>query len=119
MESAFPTIRRRLAKISGTIIMFISCKNDSWDEYELTDSEFGTVLGKKLFASWFPVGVALAVIQEYSRRNLNVAANLAVAFNWYSKNGGLSVQETINYNKTYNHLFSQYEKDLQKYLVLL
>jgi hypothetical protein len=94
-------------------------------EYELTDSEFGTVSG---------IGVSdiydmedsgkptyefdmfeVAVIQEYSKRNLNVAANLAVAFVW----SGFPIDELIEINKEYNPLFLPYEKDLQKYLVLL
>jgi hypothetical protein len=96
-------------------------------EYELTDSEFGTVSGvgflnkfvsgvKNIFTEMYEV----AVIQEYSKRNLNVAANLVVAFVWYNKqNTFWSIQHMIDCNKKYNPLFPRYEKDLQKYLVLL
>jgi hypothetical protein len=99
--------------------MFISYEFGKYDrEYELTDSEFGTVLGI--------IGVGLnycfenAVIQEYSKRNLNVAANLMRAFIWYNKQyPGWSIQYLIEINKKHNPLFPQYEKDIQKYLVLL
>jgi hypothetical protein len=90
-------------------------------EYELTDSEFGIVLGiaaatdKESYFSF-----EIPVIQEYSKLNLNVAANLVMAFIWYNKQfPRCSIQEIINYNKKHNPLFLQYEKDLQKYLVLL
>jgi hypothetical protein len=87
-------------------------------KYELTDSEFGTVLGNGI---WDGVAaeISVAVIQEYSKRNLNVAANLALAFVWISKQyPDWSIQQMIDYNK-YNPLFKQYEEDLQKYLMLL
>jgi hypothetical protein len=83
-------------------------------EYELIDSEFGTVSIMSEHGIWG------AVIQEYSKRNLNVAANLAVVFNWHNKKyPHWSIQELINYNKNHNPLFPPYEEDLQKYLVLL
>ena len=81
--------------------------------YELTDSDFGTVSG-------IAVGFGISVIQEYAKRNLNVAKNLAVAFAWYSRQDPeTSIENIIEYNKKYNPLFSQYEEDLQKYLLLL
>jgi hypothetical protein len=104
-------------------IRFLGYKNKSdgrfpW-EHELIDSEFGaiSVIGTGL---GFEVELGVAVIQEYSQRNLHVAANLVVAFVWWHKeHPWLSVQEIIDYNKRHNSLFSQYEEDLQKYLVLL
>jgi hypothetical protein len=84
-------------------------------EYEITDSEFGTVSGNGV-----GLMIVTAVIQEYSKRNLNVAANLALAFVWWlEQNPSWSIQQIINGSKIYNPPFSQYEKDLQKYLVLL
>ena len=57
----------------------------SW-EYELTDSDFGTVSGVGVGVEvGVGVGVAIAVIQEYSKRKLNVAKNLMLAFIWYNK----------------------------------
>jgi hypothetical protein len=92
--------------------------------YDLTDSEFGTIsdinVKVKVGNDAFVIGAPMAIIQEYSKRNLNVAANLAIALNWCIKKYPYhSVQDLINVNKKYNQLFSQYEKDLQKYLVLL
>ena len=86
-------------------------------EYELTDSEFGIVLG---VLGGVGVGVEIAVIQEYSQRKLNVAKNLMRAFIWYNKEcPWYSIQHIIDFNKKYNPLFPQYEEDLQKYLLLL
>jgi hypothetical protein len=90
--------------------------------YEIIDSEFGTASGvvntqKK---PSYTIDMAIAVIQEYSKRNLNVAANLAVAFVWLNKKYlDWSIQGIIDHNKKYNPFFSPYEEDLQKYLVLL
>ena len=87
----------------------------SW-EYELIDSEFGTVSGVEVGVG---VGVGVAVIQEYSQRKLNVAKNLMLAFIWYNKKyPNWSIQQMIDYNKKYNPLFPQYEEDLNKYLLL-
>jgi hypothetical protein len=88
-------------------------------EYELTDSEFGIVLGSCVWSGIWS-DVIVCVIREYSKRNLNVAANLAVAFVWMHKqNSDFSIRQIIDNNKKYNLLPPQYEEDLQKYLVLL
>ena len=103
----------------------------SW-EYELTDSDFGTISGVGVEVmvavgvgvevevggnGWVEIDVAIAVIQEYSKRKLNVGKNLMLAFVWYNKlNPWYSIQQMIDFNKKYNPLFSQYEEDLQKYL---
>jgi hypothetical protein len=90
---------------------------NSWG-YELRDSEFGTVVGEAILAGWGMI--ATAIIHEYSKRNLNVAANLAVAFVWFNKqHPNWSIQYIIDHNKKHTPLFQQYEDDLQKYLVLL
>ena len=92
----------------------------SW-EYELTDSDFGTVSGVGIWVGvMVGVAVGIAVIQEYSKRNLNVGKNLMLAFVWHNKKYHYwSIQQLIDYNKKYNPLFSQYEEDLQKYLTLI
>jgi hypothetical protein len=102
---------------------YLGFKDDKniWD-YELTDSKFETVSGivniKKEAAY---VGLFVyAIIQEYSKRNLNVAKNLVLALDWWQKQYPYwSIQKSIDHNKKYNPLFQQYEEDLQKYLVLL
>jgi hypothetical protein len=97
-------------------------------EYDLIDSEFGATAIRGTETSvdanngwtWYVVMIGGGVIQEYSKRNLNVAANLAVAFVWCDRVvRWWSIEQLIDLNKKYNPLFSQYEKDLQKYLVLL
>ena len=93
----------------------------SW-EYELTDSEFGTVSGVEVgvVVGGSEVDVGIAVIQEYSQRNLNVAKNLMLSFIWNNKQYPYySIQQIIDFNKKYNPLFPPYEEDLQKYLLLL
>jgi hypothetical protein len=91
--------------------------------YELTDSEFGRVLGiatATVMGSTIVVEIGSAVIQEYSKRNLNVAANLAVALVWWQKQHPFfTIQHIIDSNIKYIPSFSQYEIDLQKYMVLL
>jgi hypothetical protein len=110
--------------ISYKYKQYLSFENNklSW-QYEIIDSELGTVSGSGVAVSnpYFDgTGVIVAVIQEYGKRNLNVPANLAVAFNWYCKKCPIwSIQDIVDYNKTYNPPFPQYEKDVQKYLLLL
>ena len=94
----------------------------SW-EYELTDSDFGTISGVGVVVGVVVevgVGVAVAVIQEYSKRKLNVAKNLMLAFVWHNKlYPWCSIQQLIDFNKKHNPFFPQYEEDLQKYLILM
>jgi hypothetical protein len=108
--------------------MFQSCKyigklahklgdEYTW-KYELTDSEFGTIFGAIIIERWL-VEFEIIVIQEYSKRNLNVAANLVACLVWQHKKYGQPIQQIIYYNKKYNPLFLQYEEDIQKYLVLV
>ena len=95
-----------------------NCQKDGKEcwQYTLTDSDFGTVCGVIEVGS----RVGEIVIQEYSKRKLNVGKNLMLAFVWYNKQNPWSpIQQQINYNKIYNPLFSQYEEELQKYLPLL
>jgi hypothetical protein len=110
-------------------ISYLAKKDSTYTlEYEITDSEFGTVPGvidiEERDLYYYELTVTAAIIQEYSKRGLNVAANLAVAFNWIHKQYPYfstqnSIQDIINLNKKNNPLFQQYEEDLQKYLVLI
>jgi hypothetical protein len=90
-------------------------------EYETTDSEFGTVSGVvAVEVGYVMVDIGIAIIQEYNKRNLNVAANLMRAFVWFNKKyPNLSIQQMIDDNRKYNPLFPPYEEKLQKYLILL
>jgi hypothetical protein len=98
---------------------YLGKKDDYW-EYELTDNEFGIVVGVHNSCVLYGCGVCSAVIQEYGKRNLNVAANIALALVWGQKQYfDWFIQQIIDDNKEYNQLFQQYEKDIQKYLTLL
>ena len=102
-------------------IKSLDYKNKNSFEYEITDSEFGVSSGITDRNSYdFSLEIWFAVIEEYNKRNLNVAANLAVAMIWWCKKyKAWSIENIIYLNNKYNPLFSQYEKDLQKYLLLL
>ena len=113
---------------SYTYKKYLGKKDDKYSfEYELVDSDFGTISGVGVEVEvgvgvgvGFGIGVGVAVIQEYSKRKLNVGKNLMLAFVWRNKQRPYwSIQEMIDYNKKYNPLFSQYEEDIQKYLSLL
>jgi hypothetical protein len=90
-------------------------------DYVLKDSQFGEVSGVGTMMIAIGAEIGILVIREYSKRNLNVAANLAAAFVWLLKQYPFrrSIQQIIDDNKEYNPLFPPYEEDLQKYLVLL
>jgi hypothetical protein len=110
--------------ISYELKKYLDLKNgECYLEYQLIDSEFGTVSGICGMVSLIYGGaieVVVAVIQEYSKRNLNVAANLAIALIWWWKQyPRWSIQQLIDDNKRCNPLFKQYEEDLRKYLALL
>ena len=91
-------------------------------EYELTDSEFGTVSGTVAVAgggAGVGAGVGAAVINEYEKRNLPVAANLMKVILFIHKKYGWPVNKVIELSKRYNPKFPKYEKDIEKYLTLL
>ncbi len=102
-------------------------------KYKITDSDFEevgvtvegvgvgnlNVAATQSYCLEVGVVVSLAVIEAYEKRNLNVAANLVLAILYISKRHGYSVQNIINSNKQYNPKFAQYEKDIEKYMVLL
>ena len=88
---------------------------------ELVYALFGNSIITKIIDSDFEeVGVEVAaVIEAYEKRNLNVAANLMLAMLYISKKWKYSVQQIINWNKQYNPKYAKYEKDIEKYMVLL
>ena len=86
-------------------------KDHKW-QYKIIDTDFEEV------------GVAdalmVAVIDTYEKRGLNVPSNLIKAILWYHKQfPHISIQQTIEWNKKYNKKFAKYEKDIEKYMVLL
>jgi hypothetical protein len=100
-------------------------------EYELIDSDFSCVVAVSAGASSAPSTPPFpdaatestaggAVIQEYSKRNLNVASNLVRFFKWYENGYGYSIAEQITWAEQYQHQFTpELKADLDKYLVLL
>ena len=89
-------------------------QESSW-EYKIIDSEWEAVA----VVGGLAVGVGAAVIQEYSKRELPVAANLIRAFQFISTKRGYSIQRIIDWNKQHNSQFKQYEEEVDKLLVLL
>jgi hypothetical protein len=87
-------------------------------EYELTDSDFSCVV-----VVVAPAGTGMAthaVIQEYTKRNLNVAKNLLLYFRWYEKEDIYSIAKQIEWAERNQPLFTpQLKADLNKYLSLL
>ena len=81
--------------------------------YKIIDSDFEEVV----VAVGDGVGVGVAVIEAYEKRNLNVAANLIAAILYIHKRYPVySIQHIIEDNHKYNHKFAQYEKEVSKRL---
>ena|ERR1700722_5055766 len=87
-------------------------------KFELVDSDFiCVVIGAEA------AGVTAetdAVIQEYSKRKLNVAANLIRCFQFQEKKYGWSIAKQIAWAEQYQPLLTpEIKTDLQKYLTLI
>ena len=91
---------------------------DRW-QYRITDSDFIETSIAVGHCYIIATEVAVAIIDTYERRNLNVAANLLKAVLWANRTYHYSMTENIYYNNKFNPKFSKYEKDLEKYLVLI
>jgi hypothetical protein len=90
--------------------------NNSY-EFELTDSDFTCIV---VVGADILVAAVGAVIREYGKRNLNVAANLLLYFRWCEKEYGNSIAEQINWAGRNQLLFTpELKEQLQKYMVLL
>jgi hypothetical protein len=97
-------------------------RNDSsgyyW-QFKLVDSNFEE-LGTEIDSSTnIEVGVCVAVIDTYEKRNLPVVNNLIAAIIFVSKRWGLPINRTIENNKIQNPKFAKYEEELNKYLSLI
>jgi hypothetical protein len=92
-------------------------------EYELTDSDFGKVVAVVVaggVAGATVLAVAGVVIQEYSKRKLNVAANLFRCFRHQEKKYGYSIAQQIAWAEEWQPLFTpQIKAELDKYLILI
>ena len=91
--------------------------------YKIIDSEWEAVAVVHGGAHGDAVGGAVwgtaAVIQEYGKRELPVAANLIRAFQFISFRYGYSIQTIIDWNKQLSPQYKQYEEEIERYLVLL
>ena len=86
-------------------------------EYELVDSDFSCLVKIKDHGATTPI---VAVIQEYSKRKLNVAANLIKCFQFQEKEYGWSIAQQIVWIEKHQPLFTpQLKADTQKYLLLI
>jgi hypothetical protein len=63
------------------------------------------------------------IIEVYSQRNLNVAANLALVFKYYNDMFGYSFEEMkeyyVNDDSLCSKTFAKYEDEVKKYLLLI
>jgi hypothetical protein len=87
-------------------------------QYKIIDDDFETIDITGLDSIISHV-LGSAVIDTYEKRNLPVATNLIKAILWDHKNHGYNMKDTQYWNKTYNPKFAKYEKELEKYLLLL
>ena len=95
--------------------------------YDLTDSDFGEVrimIDATMISDITSIGDTFtdvgAVIQEYSKRGLNVAANLALFFQWFEKINFVEITTQIKWAEDYQPLFTpEIKMALEKYLSLL
>lgn len=65
------------------------------------------------------VGDLFAVIDVYEKKELPVAKNLVKAILYLSNQYKISANSIIDRNKKWNEKYSKYEKDVDKYMVLL
>src|ERR1700722_13209193 len=85
-------------------------------ECELVDSDFSCVMAE-VAGVVSAVAIQRVVIREYSKRNLNVAANLIRCFKYHEKKFGWSIAEQIAWAESYEPLFTpEIKADLQNYL---
>jgi hypothetical protein len=80
--------------------------------YMIIDSDFEEVGSDNMD------GLGL-IIDIYEKRNLNVAANLTQAILYLEKYFARTIIDIIKENKKNNPKFSKYEKDIEKYLILI
>ena len=90
-------------------------------QYKITDSEFGNSIseGSGGMGGVYAEGICSAVINEYEKRGLPVVINLIKCMLFTHKISDWQIEDIITYNKIYTPGFSKYEKDIEKYLLLI
>ena len=100
-------------------IKYIKTVADYKCQFKLIDSDFETLLN--IHSMWN--GFASIVIEEYSKRKLNVAANLVRFFQWYEKEYGSTIARQLSWTENQSsftpEFTSKIKADIQKYLALL
>ena len=80
-------------------------------QFKIIDSDFEEVA--VVDCLWAGIGLWIAVIETYEKRNLNVAANLVLAFLHYHKaNPDSPLMCVIDFNQGKNPKFAKYEKEV-------
>ena len=98
-------------------ITWSELQRDGTAQYELIDSEFGCIKGVCGATSWKTAGV---IIIEYSKRNLNVAANLVKLLVLHKEKIGWSFEQQIKWWTLAQPLFTpELQTELDKYLLLV
>jgi hypothetical protein len=86
--------------------------------YDLIDTDFTVQVSLPNNSNM--MSITGMIIAEYTRRQLNVAANLVLYFQWSATNRNWSVATQIKRAEQYQPLFtSQIKQDVEKYLLLL
>jgi hypothetical protein len=84
-------------------------------EFEITDSEFGSVVAAGVGVGAGMSARAGAVIAEYKKRGLDVVSNLNRLFEFNQKYGW-SIKEQIFWCKQYQPLFKEYQQTFEEAL---
>src|SRR5229473_7489152 len=88
---------------------------------KLEDTDF---IAEIVIEYGFRLGVEIKMAKEYESRNLNVAANLALYYNWCQKIHGYDLNYIIECNTKYfpeqsKEFYGKYLNDIKKYLMLV
>jgi hypothetical protein len=89
-------------------------------EYRITDDDFTTTIILEEDGPSADISIS-AIIQEYSNRKLNVAANVIRYLQWYEKRYDTSVADHLIWAEKYQPpiLTPELKTELEKYLTLI
>jgi hypothetical protein len=90
--------------------------------FKITDDDFEEEIAGAATAHDNVVRSSGAVINCYSKRNLNVPKNLLLLFMFYEKDyvkKHYSIEQQISYCMKYQNLFPKYKEEVEKYLLLM
>ena len=87
-------------------------------EYTIEDTDFTETAAAGATGAG-RAAAAAAVINTYSKRNLNVPRNLLLYLKYAEKHWGWEIPTLISWCKRYTPDFNKYEKDVERYLLLM